>query len=262
MSELPVQDIQQALAQRGYSIGSIDGLWGRRSINALAAFQKAEGLPATGELDPATVSRLLPPNSNVSTVLPDYGSPDALPPSSETIDTRPDEAEAVDHPAAGSTSPAAEASLPATEAPPPQDRKTDAAPNTSRSSDSPPPPLSVPQSTRSPDTGLIVLALVVVVGLLWVMRRRGTKGKHVRAPTVVAAGPGNHVGRSQTVAPLVPASLRASLDAHNAAVDRAVRERGQSHARSASPPIPARSVPPPPASANTSKAAPSSACVA
>lgn len=54
-------DIQRALAIRGYNVGQVDGLWGRRSINALAAFQKAEGLSATGELDRATLSRLLQP---------------------------------------------------------------------------------------------------------------------------------------------------------------------------------------------------------
>lgn len=54
-----VNQIQRALVDRGYNIGSVDGLWGRRSINALAAFQRSEGLPATGELNDETVERLL-----------------------------------------------------------------------------------------------------------------------------------------------------------------------------------------------------------
>lgn len=54
-----VNQIQRALVDRGYNIGAVDGLWGRRSINALAAFQRSEGLPATGELNDETVERLL-----------------------------------------------------------------------------------------------------------------------------------------------------------------------------------------------------------
>lgn len=54
-----INQIQRALVTHGYNIGSIDGLWGRRSINALAAFQKAYGLRATGELNDVTVKRLL-----------------------------------------------------------------------------------------------------------------------------------------------------------------------------------------------------------
>ena len=51
-------EIQQALANHGYNVGTVDGLWGKQSRLALAAFQNANGLPATGELDPNT-ERLL-----------------------------------------------------------------------------------------------------------------------------------------------------------------------------------------------------------
>lgn len=54
-----INQIQRALVTHGYNIGSVDGLWGRRSINALAAFQKAHGFRATGELNDVTVKRLL-----------------------------------------------------------------------------------------------------------------------------------------------------------------------------------------------------------
>lgn len=54
-----INQIQHALVARGYNIGLVDGLWGRRSINALAAFQKAHGLRATGELNDVTIKRLL-----------------------------------------------------------------------------------------------------------------------------------------------------------------------------------------------------------
>ena len=42
------RDIQQALAQRGYDIGDIDGLIGAKTRQAISDFQKSEGLPVTG----------------------------------------------------------------------------------------------------------------------------------------------------------------------------------------------------------------------
>lgn len=58
----PVQDIyeaQVALASRGISSGSIDGLIGSQTRSALRAFQRGENLPLTGELDVATKTKLL-----------------------------------------------------------------------------------------------------------------------------------------------------------------------------------------------------------
>ncbi|HVR36302.1 MAG TPA: L,D-transpeptidase [Methylomirabilota bacterium] len=58
----PVQDVfetQLALARRGLSPGSIDGIMGAQTRAALLAFQQREHLPATGELDDPTRDRLL-----------------------------------------------------------------------------------------------------------------------------------------------------------------------------------------------------------
>jgi lipoprotein-anchoring transpeptidase ErfK/SrfK len=58
----PVQDIfeaQVALGRQGISAGSIDGLSGRQTRAAIAAFQRHEHLPAKGDLDQATLGRLL-----------------------------------------------------------------------------------------------------------------------------------------------------------------------------------------------------------
>lgn len=52
------RDIQQALSSRGFNPGTIDGLWGKRSANALRDFQKANGLAATGKIDDATTAAL------------------------------------------------------------------------------------------------------------------------------------------------------------------------------------------------------------
>lgn len=45
---------QKYLAAQGYEVGTVDGLMGSRTRNALLTFQTANGLPATGELDGAT----------------------------------------------------------------------------------------------------------------------------------------------------------------------------------------------------------------
>jgi hypothetical protein len=49
---------QQVLYEYGYEVGDIDGLLGRNTYSALAAFQKRHDLPVTGRLDPQT-TRLL-----------------------------------------------------------------------------------------------------------------------------------------------------------------------------------------------------------
>lgn len=50
--------VQLAMARRGISSGSIDGVPGAQTRAALRVFQKAEGLPVTGDADPATLQRL------------------------------------------------------------------------------------------------------------------------------------------------------------------------------------------------------------
>src|SRR5439155_8000191 len=53
-----VFEAQLALARQGISPGSIDGVFGSKTFLALMAFQQKENLPATGELDAPTKSRL------------------------------------------------------------------------------------------------------------------------------------------------------------------------------------------------------------
>lgn len=52
-------EAQIALARRGISSGSIDGVLGAQTRAALLSFQRHNGLPEATELDPATKSRLL-----------------------------------------------------------------------------------------------------------------------------------------------------------------------------------------------------------
>lgn len=54
-----MRNIQQILNQNGYDAGSVDGLMGQKTKAAIAAFQKDNGLAATGAVDEALVKALL-----------------------------------------------------------------------------------------------------------------------------------------------------------------------------------------------------------
>ena len=54
-----VRDIQGILNKNGYDAGPADGLMGRRTQTAIAAFQADNGMPATGEVDEPLVRALL-----------------------------------------------------------------------------------------------------------------------------------------------------------------------------------------------------------
>nr|WP_267966846.1 TerB N-terminal domain-containing protein [Allorhizobium ampelinum] len=59
-AERSVRDIQKALVDKGFKPGVPDGVWGKRSIAALRAYQTANGLAPTGVADPATIDGLFP----------------------------------------------------------------------------------------------------------------------------------------------------------------------------------------------------------
>lgn len=54
-----VRNIQQILNAQGFNAGSEDGMMGQKTKTAIAAFQKANGMAATGEVDEALVRALL-----------------------------------------------------------------------------------------------------------------------------------------------------------------------------------------------------------
>lgn len=54
----PVQGIQAALKAHGHDPGPIDGVMGRRTQDALRAYQTAQHLKVTGRIDEATLDRL------------------------------------------------------------------------------------------------------------------------------------------------------------------------------------------------------------
>ena len=57
-SDPEIEAVQQALVERGYDPGKVDGAMGRRTRGALRAFQHSIGLSDTGEIDHATVTAL------------------------------------------------------------------------------------------------------------------------------------------------------------------------------------------------------------
>jgi uncharacterized protein (TIGR02594 family) len=58
MHDATVRKIQQALVAKGFASGEVDGIWGRRTIAAIRAFQSSAGLEVDGIVGPETLSAL------------------------------------------------------------------------------------------------------------------------------------------------------------------------------------------------------------
>ena len=58
-----IRSVLQALQDKGFDIGPIDGIIGPRTRAALREFQERQGMPATGRLDAETLSRLNVPGA-------------------------------------------------------------------------------------------------------------------------------------------------------------------------------------------------------
>jgi peptidoglycan hydrolase-like protein with peptidoglycan-binding domain len=58
LSAHAVSVLQQRLSQLGYYQGSVDGVWGPATQNAIANFQQGRGLQPNGQVNPATVTAL------------------------------------------------------------------------------------------------------------------------------------------------------------------------------------------------------------
>jgi peptidoglycan hydrolase-like protein with peptidoglycan-binding domain len=53
-----IRSVQQALNERGYNAGPVDGTYGAATQDAVRRFQQTAGLPATGELGGPTLTAL------------------------------------------------------------------------------------------------------------------------------------------------------------------------------------------------------------
>lgn len=73
-----IEQVQKALEQQGHDPGRIDGVKGSQTTAALRAYQKKQGLSATGRLDEATRAKLGGPVNATGT------EPQASPSSTQT----------------------------------------------------------------------------------------------------------------------------------------------------------------------------------
>ena len=62
-----IEQVQKALKDSGHDPGPIDGVNGPRTAAALKAYQKTQGLEATGRVDDATLAKLGGANRSSST---------------------------------------------------------------------------------------------------------------------------------------------------------------------------------------------------
>jgi len=53
-----VRSVQQALNDKGYNAGAVDGRWGPSTEDAVKRFQQASGLPQSGDLERSTLAAL------------------------------------------------------------------------------------------------------------------------------------------------------------------------------------------------------------
>ncbi len=84
-----VLQAQTALAQRGYAVGTLDGLYGSKTEAAVKAYQRAVKLPETGILGPATWRSLMAPTApKVPGKIVGKPRQPAIPTGSYSIDTK------------------------------------------------------------------------------------------------------------------------------------------------------------------------------
>jgi peptidoglycan hydrolase-like protein with peptidoglycan-binding domain len=78
MAATDVTATQQALRDKGYDPGPVDGMWGPKTAKAVRDYQKTEGLTVTGRMDTTTADRLgvkmSPASPSASTSTTDTGT--------------------------------------------------------------------------------------------------------------------------------------------------------------------------------------------
>jgi len=58
LNEKQVSELQNALNEKGFAVGRVDGIVGPETMRAIRNFQNQEGLTATGQPDPQTLKAL------------------------------------------------------------------------------------------------------------------------------------------------------------------------------------------------------------
>ncbi|TIL78294.1 MAG: peptidoglycan-binding protein, partial [Mesorhizobium sp.] len=244
VSRYSARQIQQALADHGYDLGTADGIWGRRSISALKAFQKANNLPQTGTLDEATSAALFPqPQVTHGPLTPT--PTDSHPSLSEKPGLPTKTTPKTSHGEAG------QAGGDVHQAPPLPAHPEAASTKSDRLA---PEPNKVREVPTPATPGLIYLGLLGVAAAFFFLRRRRinstaesvptaseskrsepertlnrsakTDRHRLHVPTVRMIPANNAAGRLPVdQKPVPPADIAASLAAHNAAVHDFIRQR-------------------------------------
>lgn len=243
-SQHSARQIQQALADHGYDLGTADGIWGRRSIGALKAFQKASNLPQTGALDEATSAALFPQSQVTRGPLTPIDA-DAHPSPLEQLGvptkTSPQTSNAEAGQAGGDVHDAPRLTVDTEGASAKSDRLA-------------PEPNKVREGPTTPTPRLIYLSLLGVAVAFFFLRRRRRNSAAESVPTASESKrsepertpnrpartdrhrfhapnnrmvPANGTGKEPVdKKPGLPADIAASLAVHNAAVDDFIRRRG------------------------------------
>lgn len=243
-SRYSARQVQQALAEHGYNLGTADGIWGRRSISALKAFQKASNLPQTGTLDQATSAALFPQPQ---------ATRDPLAPIATDVHPSPWEQPGVPTKTTPQTSngEAGQAGSDVHPAPPLPAHTEGASAKSDRLA---PEPNKVREGPTTPTPRLIYLGLLGIAAAFFFLRRRRrnsaaesvptasesncsepgripnrsarTDRHRLHVPTVRMVPANNAAGRQPVEQkPVLPADIAASLAAHNAAVHDFIRQR-------------------------------------
>jgi len=197
-AERSVRDIQKALADQGYKPGVPDGVWGKRSIAALRAYQTANGLPPTGGADQATIDRLFPSPPAIEDQKPSVAgsTSEKVPPLSKVPEGEPKPLGPIGGSTSGTAEPAAEVKAVETAAPsqhPQSARQADSAPPTTESSAG---DAVAPQSSAAPSDGKnaswnLALVGLAVGGAVMFWRSRRRRRQAARANGIPTAADGN-----------------------------------------------------------------------
>ncbi len=233
--------IQQALTDRGFDLGTPDGKWGRKSIAALRAFQKAHGLKPTGEIDRPSLDALFaPPAAAAPAELPTDGAQSPSSPQGNQAQTQPPTSSDVpvapvtpDQSNASSTVPGSSGSAVAPAEPVPTLEPTVS-------------PTESPNQTKNPEPaggwGILVAFGTVAILIYWFRRRKKRRanavaaigGENGQSPdyAAFAAVPSRTSSPAAAPTPVVPTTT-SSLKAHDADVREWINQRGAFGNRSA-----------------------------
>jgi peptidoglycan hydrolase-like protein with peptidoglycan-binding domain len=119
-----VAQLQQALADRGYYTGPIDGRWSAATIEAVKAFQRDLGVPETGVVDVATLQAIYARGiaTGVASVPTTTAPPETTAPPATTTAPPPPDTTAAPTPTPAPTTPP---TPPTTDAPTPEPERDD-----------------------------------------------------------------------------------------------------------------------------------------